>query len=54
MRSRPQVVLDGRALLVYTAENMMGVTNYRPKKVGVGTGRNVPEGERRPAGSHPF
>jgi len=37
-------ILDGRALPAQIAENMMGVPKYRPKKVGVGTGRHVPEG----------
>jgi len=38
------VVLDGREFFAQTAKNLMGVANYRPKKVGVGTGRHVPEG----------
>jgi len=42
MRSTAQFVLDGRALLAQTSKNMMEITNYRPRKCGVGTGGNVP------------
>src|SRR6218665_341115 len=38
------VVWDGRALPTQTAENMMGLTDYRPKKVEVSTGHHVSEG----------